>query len=36
MINLYENARMIIPDDPELLNALAVLHFIGRNYEISV
>lgn len=36
MLDTFEKARIFNPTDPELLNSLAVLHFIGRNYDKSV
>lgn len=36
MLTVFEHARTINPNDPELLNSLAVLNFIQRNYENSV
>lgn len=36
MIDAFERARISHSEDPELYNALAILHFIARDYEKGV
>ena len=36
MLEVFEQARSVNPNDPELLNSLAVLNFIQRDYDKSV